>query len=234
MAQAEQQPDNTQTPEDNSPQLESGTYEIIRNRLKGFAGELRDRLNSLNGARKDVFGAIETTLLGTERVTTEHNCVPRDMIAIGEQLIFGYNIHFGLRQTTHPADVFAVYTFRDGSFHTEESDLLTDSNFERDFQEIYKYYKDAEFTKFFVIGPFVYMTFRVGKGVNDYKSLKWKIEDKKLTYVDNRSDHEVEFPSQHDFPWRRATRDQFEEGRHPHVSIDDRLFVETTGGDLTI
>ena len=234
MAQEEQQPDNTQTPEDNSPQLESGTYEIIRNRLKSFAGELRDRLNSLNGARKDVFGAIETTLLGTERVTTAHNCVPRDMIAIGEQFIFGYNIHFGLRQTTHPADVFAVYTFRDGSFHTEESDLLTDSNFERDFQEIYKYYKDAEFTKFFVIGPFVYMTFRVGKGVNDYKSLKWKIEDKKLTYVDNRSDHEVEFPSQHDFPWRRATRDQFEEGRHPHVSIDDRLFVETTGGDLTI
>ena len=85
MAQEEQQPDNTQTPEDNSPQLESGTYEIIRNRLKSFAGELRDRLNSLNGARKDVFGAIETTLLGTERVTTEHNCVPRDMIAIGER-----------------------------------------------------------------------------------------------------------------------------------------------------
>ena len=77
MAQEEQQPDNTQTPEDNSSQLESGTYEIIRNRLKSFAGELRDRLNSLNGARKDVFGAIETTLLGTERVTTAHNCVPR-------------------------------------------------------------------------------------------------------------------------------------------------------------
>ena len=52
--------------------------------------------------------------------------------------------------------------------------------------------------------------------------------------MDNRSDHEVKFPSQHDFPWRRATRDQFEEGRHPHISIDDRLFVESTGGDLTI
>ncbi|MBA63177.1 MAG: AAA family ATPase [Planctomycetaceae bacterium] len=234
MAQEEQQPDNTQTPEVNSPQLETGTYEIIRNRLKSFAGELRDRLTSLNGARKDVFGSIETTLLGTERVTTEHNCVPRDIIAIGEQFIFGYNIHFGLRQTTHPNDVFAVYTFRDGTFHAEVSDLLSEPQFARDFQEIYKYYKDAEFTKFFTIGPFLYMTFRVGKGTNDYKSLKWKIEGKKLTYVDNRSDHEVKFPSQHDFPWRRATRDQFEEGSHPHVSIDDRLFVETTGGDLTI
>ena len=234
MAQEEQQPDNTQTPETQSPQLESGTYEIIRNRLKSFAGELRDRLTRLNGARKDVFGAIETTLLGTERVTTEHNCVPRDMIAIGEQLIFGYNIHFGLRQTTHPDDVFSVYTFRDGSFHVEKSSLLSDAQFRRDFQEIYKYYKDAEFAKFFVIGPFLYMTFRVGKGAKDFKSLKWKIEGKQLTYVDNRSDHEVKFPSQHDFPWRRATRDQFEEGRHPHVGIDDRLFVETTGGDLTI
>ena len=110
-------------------------------------------------------------------MTTEHNCVPRDMIAIGEQFIFGYNIHFGLRQTTHPNDVFAVYTFRDGTFHADTSDLLSDPQFERDFQEIYKYYKDAEFRKFFVIGPFLYMTFRVGKGANDYKSLKWKAEE---------------------------------------------------------
>ena len=63
--------------------LESGTYEIIRNRLAGHGKELQDRLHKLNEARKEVFGSIETALISTERITTEHNCVPRDMAAIG-------------------------------------------------------------------------------------------------------------------------------------------------------
>ncbi|MCA9055991.1 MAG: DNA repair ATPase, partial [Planctomycetaceae bacterium] len=46
--------------------------------------------------------------------------------------------------------------------------------------------------------------------------------------------HEVKYPPQHDFEWRRTTRDQHHYGAHPHVSIEDRIFVETVGGDLTI
>ena len=41
-------------------------------------------------ARKDVFGAIETKLLATERVSTNNNCVPRDMTPVGSRFIFGY------------------------------------------------------------------------------------------------------------------------------------------------
>ena len=236
MASEEQQPDvdDGGSPEPATPQLESGTYEIIRNRLKGYAQYLRERLQQLGQIRKDVFGSIETTLLGSERVTTEHNCIPRDMIAIGDQIIFGYNIHFGLKKTTHIDDVFSVYRFEERSFHSIKSDLISDQQFQRDFQEIYKYYKDAEFSKFFVIGPNLFMTFKVGKGDNDVKSLKWKITDGKLVYVDNRSDHEVRFPTQHEFDWKRPPRESFQEGRHPHISIDDRVFVETVGGDLTI
>ena len=177
MASEEQQPDvdTGGSPEPATPQLESGTYEIIRNRLKGYAQDLRERLQQLGQIRKDVFGSIETVLLGSERVTTEHNCIPRDMIAIGDQIIFGYNIHFGLKKTTHIDDVFSVYRFEDRSFHSIKSGLISDQQFQRDFQEIYKYYKDAEFSKFFVIGPNLFMTFKVGKGDNDVKSLKWKI-----------------------------------------------------------
>jgi hypothetical protein len=103
-------------------QLEGGTYEIIRNRLNGHARELRSRLTQLNEARKEVFGAIETRLLNTERISTDHNCVPRDMVAIGNRFIFGYNVHLGLKTETDLADVFSVYEFRDQGFSRLELD----------------------------------------------------------------------------------------------------------------
>ena len=140
--------ETTETPE--APeQLESGTYEIIRGRLREHGKTLRSRLDQLNEARRDVFGSIETTLLGTERITTANNCTPRDIFAIGEQFIFGYNVHIGLRSTTSLADVFAIYAYRNGSLHEEPIDLIDDELFQRDFKEVYRYYKDAVFAKFF-------------------------------------------------------------------------------------
>ena len=215
-------------------QLESGTYEIIRNRLNSHGKELRLRLDKLNHSRKEVFGSIEMTLRGTERITTEHNCVPRDMVSIGSQLLFGYNIHFGLKTETHLKDVFSVYKFSENAFHEKPLDLINDEQFLRDFKEVYRYYKNAEFAKFFVTGVHLYMVFRVGQNAGDIKSFKWAIHGDSLAYMDNRSDHEVRFPPQHEFEWTRTTRDMHHFGEHPHISIEDRVFVETIGGDLTI
>ncbi len=215
-------------------QLEGGTYEIIRNRLNGHARELQHRLNQLNEARKQVFGAIETKLLNTERISTDHNCVPRDLVAVGTRFIFGYNVHLGLKTETDLADVFSVYEFRDRTFSRQELDLIDDPRFVRDFKEIYRYYRNAVFAKFSRIGPHLFMVFRVGRSVTDIKTFKWAIESDRLVYLDNRSDHEFRYPAQHEFDWRRTTRDQHRHGMHPHVSIDDRVFVETVGGDLTI
>ena len=229
MAQAETTPDAAPEME-----LEGGTYEIIRNRLTGFGSELRERLGKLNDARKDVFGAIDTKLLGTERITTDNNCVPRDMFAVGSKFVFGYNVHIGLKSEISIQDVFSVYEFRDHTFHQQPLDLIGDERFDRDFHELYKYYKNATFAKFFLQGPFVYMVFRVGRAETDIKALKWRISDDQLVYVDNRSDHEVRFPPQHEFQWERTHRDLHQHGLHPHISIEDRVFVETVGGDLTI
>ena len=223
---------------DAAPQLESGTYEILRNRLKGHGDELRERLHRLNDARKDVFGSIDLKLLSTERITTEHNCVPRDMVSVGNRFLFGYNVQFGLKTERHVADVFAVYEFSKGEdahgLHPVGLDLLNDAAFEKDFQDVYRYYKNATFAKFFVRGVYLYMVFQVGKATTDVKSFKWLIEGDSLRYLDNRSDHEVRFPAQHEFEWTRTTRDMHRHGTHPHITIEDRVFVETVGGDLTI
>ena len=188
----------------------------------------------LNDLRADVFGNIETVLLSTERVTTEHNCTPRDLVAIGNQFIFGYNVQFGLKSEIGLADVFSAYQFSDHAFHAQGLDLIGDERFVSDFHELYRFYKDTRFSRFFRSGPMVHMVFQVGKTPKDIKSFKWRVGEDRLEYIDNRSEHEVKDPPQHEFRWVRTTRDQHHYGSHPHISIEDLVFVETVGGDLTI
>ncbi|HAP58539.1 MAG TPA: AAA family ATPase [Cytophagales bacterium] len=218
-----------------SAALEGGTYEILQNRLRKSAGELRARLNQLNDDRKDTFGALDMALLTTERITTEHNCVPRDMVPLGDHFLFGYNVHLGLKQELEVADVFSVYQYGNQHFTPKGLELIDDERFIDDFGKLYKYYRNTTFARFAVIGPHLYMVFRVGKEVKDIKTFKWIINGEGgLEYLDNRSDHEVVFPAQHEFRWERATRDDFRDGKHPHVSIKDHVYVETIGGDLTL
>ena len=214
--------------------LESGTYEIIRKRLQTQAGDLSSRLDQLNAARKEVFGAIETQLVANDRINTSNHCIARDITSIGECCIFGYNVHIGLRSGIKLSDVFSVYKFEGNSFHEEGLGLLKNEKFQTDFQNLYRYYKEAYFARFVEMGSYLYMVFHIAKEGRDFKSFKWLKKDGKLVYVDNRSDHEVTFPEQHEFKWIRADRDLHRKGEHPHVSIMDRVFVETVGGDLTI
>ena len=214
--------------------LEQGTYEIIQSRLNKHGDELQTRLTDLNTVRKEVFGAVETKLLATERITTENKCIPRDMVSIGDQFIFGYNVHIGLRTETHINDVFSVYGYQDHAFHAKDNSLFNSKKFLEDFSELYKYYKETQFSKFAELGPFLYMVFQVGKDAKDIKSFKWRILDNGLEYIDNRSDHEVVYPNQHEFSWVRTTRNMYRDGLHPHISIEDKVFVEAVNGDLTI
>jgi len=219
--------------------LEGGAYEVIRARLEKGGGELQSRLTDLNAQRQEVFGAVETELVSTERVSTEHNCVPRDIIAVGHnRFIFGYNIQFGLKATTAIEDVFSAYDY-DPESHTfsaaDVSEVFADPSFSDDFKYLFKYYRETVFAKFMVIGPHLFMAMRIGKAITDLKAFKWLIKgDGTLGYVGNRFDHEYQFPPQQEFEWKRAHRDMQRSGEHPHISIEDRVFVETVGGDLTI
>lgn len=216
--------------------LEAGTYELLRKRILNHSNVLKDKLTLLNEERRNVFGTIETKILATERVTTENNCVPWDMYAFGQTIIFGYNVHLGLRSDVYMQDVFSFYTYDDDhSFsELEASSFLKDKVFLDDFQKLYKYYKHTQFLRFASIGPFFYMVFRVGKDIKDVKTFKWEIRGQEFIYVDNRSDHEYKFPPQHEFQWKRTRREDYRDGLHPHVSIQERVFVECVGGDLTV
>lgn len=222
-----------------APKLEAGAYEVIRQRLDKHGAELQRRLNLLNEERKTEFGGIDTALLATTRLTTENNCVPRDMVAIGpRRFLFGYNVHLGLRTQMHVEDVFAVYDYQpeDHSFHSNKDSLLADKAFSEDFDYLYRYYKNASFLKFHRIGPHLYMGMQVGRGATEIKAFKWLVNDETgtLQYLGNRFDHEFVFPTHQEFEWKRARREMYRHGLHPHISIEDRVFVETVGGDLTV
>ncbi|WP_242985356.1 DNA repair ATPase [Vallitalea okinawensis] len=218
----------------NNDGMENGTYEVIRNRLIKHGDDLKERLEKLNTVRKEVFGSIETKLLGSERIITENNCIPRDMAPVDDCFIFGYNVHIGLKTKVELSDVFSIYHFKDRTFQKQNLNLINDQQFVKDFDELYKYYKNTFFAKFTITEPYFYMIFQTGKSATDIKVFKWLIEGNKLTYVDSRSDHEVKFTNKNEFNYIKATRDDQRNGLYPHVSILDKVFVETINGDLTI
>lgn len=215
-------------------ELEGGAYEIIRDRLLKDSNLLVERLQQLNQSRKEVFGSIATELITNERITTENKCIPRDMVAFGDHFIFGYNVHIGLRLKTNLNDVFTVCKYENHEFHLTDLKLINDDKFIVDFENLYQYYRDTVFTKFAEIGPYIYMVFKIGKKEDDIKAFKWRIDGDQLIYVDNQSSHEFVFPRQQEFVWKSATREMYRSGEHPHISIEDLVFVETVGGDLTI
>ncbi len=214
--------------------LASGTYEVLRNRLREASQDLRGRFERLNEARSAVFGNIETKLGATAHVSTDHNCIPRDLLAIGDRLLLGYNVQFGLKTEIRCEDVFSLYRLENEIAHSLALNEIFTPQFRRDFEELYRYYKNTTFLRFFNAGPLIYFVFQVGKTTSDIKAFKWAVDGDSLRYIDNRSDQDVKFPEQHAFRWVRATRDQHRSGLHPHISIQDIVFVECVGGDLTI
>src|SRR2546421_4772782 len=97
--------------EQQSTALEGGNYEVIRARLLEQATELGKRAEALNAKRKETFGGTELSVIATERVRTEHNCMPVDIVEIGGRLLIGFNVVLGLKSETKVSDVFSFHPF---------------------------------------------------------------------------------------------------------------------------
>ncbi|GAA2269293.1 hypothetical protein GCM10009853_023520 [Glycomyces scopariae] len=224
-----------------SASLDGGTYEVLSSRLAGYAADLADRAEALNAARTEAFGSTELTLLGTTRIRTANNCVPRDIARIGDRLLFGYNVHMGLKSQTGVADVFALHDFErengNFAFHevAESGHALDDPRFVTDFTEIYRYYRSAELLQVREVDTRLLAVFKIGDQLTDQRVLRWQLQsDGTAAYIDARGEADAVWPEPYDFEWTETTREQHVTGRHPHVSIEDEIFVECLGGDLTV
>lgn len=210
------------------------SYNVIRQRLLDRSKELWDTLSKINEKRIEIYGESQSKILKNENILTENSCIPRDIFAIGNRIILGYNVHMGLKTNVTLNDVFSSYVYKDGSFEKTENTIFKDEKFLGDFQDLYKYYKESFFAKFFQRNGYLYMVFQNGNDYNNIKTFKWFIKDEELEYHGNRSNHEVIYDAQEEILWKRTTRENQINGAHPHISIEDKVFVETIGGDLTL
>ncbi len=258
---ADDQPpvENTATEvEQQAAEVEGGSYDVLRARLQAQGRELSEKADELNEGRKQTFGGSELEVVGNEKIRTENNCLPADIVSVGGLLWFGYNVYIGLRTQTHVADVFALHRASGQGFEQPggaepttggepPEDLsqvpldeglggfLAEESFVRDFEELYKYYKDAYLLQLRRTDTKLLAIFQVGSQAEDIRVFRWAYDGKRPpTYIDDRGERDHVFPPSHDFEWKETTRDQHVQGRHPHVSIHDKVFVETVGGDLTI
>ena len=242
----------TDSPADNTIDAsvaESSSYELLKKRLEVQGDALLAKAQALNAARIEQFGQREQQLLMRLRARTEHNCVARDLAWIGGQrLLFGYNVFMGLKRETRVEDVFAIYELAhheaDDSGNPESDELvqlplagsfLDDARFVADFNELYTYYKQATLQLLRPTPEFLLAAFQIGQQAQDIRVFRWRREnDGSLKYVDNRGERDLAPPPSHDFAWTPLTREQHVGGAHPHINVLDTVFVETTGGTLTV
>ena len=119
---------------------------------------------------------VELTIREGDRVTTGHNCIPRDMVELGSgRFLVGFNVQFGLKREIGLADVFAAFA-RDeesGAFREAPLDVLNDGRFLTDFKRLYNVYERTTFSKFSLIQGQLYMVFRTGTAAGDIAVFKW-------------------------------------------------------------
>ena len=131
----------------NQAVAEGGSYELIQRRLSALGSDLNHQIKQLNEQRMATFGSTDMKVDARVRVRTEHNCVARDIAAIGDTLLFGYNVFLGLKRNITVADVFSLHQLKESDGEFEIVDLpiagsfLEHPDFVRDFDELYTYYK---------------------------------------------------------------------------------------------
>ncbi|MGK8438492.1 DNA repair ATPase [Ectopseudomonas hydrolytica] len=221
---------------------EGGAYEVLHRRLQEQGQRLRALTEALNGQRLAEFGSSAMEAIGRVRIRTEHNCIARDIVQVGECLLFGYNVFIGLKKETGVADVFSLYRLvetpdgYDAESVPLEGSFLAQASFVADFNELYTYYKNTRLLQLAIRDGKLLASFQIGERVSDIRVFRWSIsvDGREVRYIDNRGERDIALPAPFDFEWQKTSREMVVMGRHPHLNILDTVFVETVGGDLTI
>jgi len=223
--------------------LEGGSYEVIRRRLLERATELASKADALNQRRKKLFGGGELTLTATERIRTENNCTPRDVVSVDGQLLFGFQVFIGLKTETRVQDVVSLFKFgkSDAGYDLSQQPLegpgafLADAEFDKQFREAFRYFKDARLLQLMRTETRLLIAVQIGAAVTDAKIFRFAIDAKgHVSFMDARGEDDYKPPRPQPFEWTPARREDQVAGPHPHINVLNEVFVETINGDLTV
>ncbi|MFF4092483.1 DNA repair ATPase [Streptomyces sp. NPDC001834] len=225
--------------------VDAGTYDVLRRRLHDRAAALAARAEALNARRTEEFGSTELRLTGTERIHTAQACVPRDLVAVGGRLLFGFERGPGAADPAGVSDVLTLYgpelthpdTARDpvsdakadrppGSTPVPSpapatAGLLDDEGFVREFTTLHRYYRDARLLRLRRVDGKLLAVFRTGENADGIRVLRWALgpDGSPGAFLDARGDRDHVFPPSHGFTWTVAGRESHVPGRHPHIAI---------------
>ena len=188
---------------------QTDAYDVIRKRLDEQGSDLKRLSQQLKEQRLEEFGGVQMHSIGRTRVRTENNCIARDIVQVGEQILFGYNVFIGLKKETKIEDVFSLFHLKqvEGNYEFSpaeiEKSFLYDSRFKGDFDELYRYYKEARLVKLIKKHGKLLAGFQVGDRANDIKVFRWAIspDGNSFEYIDNRGERDIQAPDQYDFEW---------------------------------
>ncbi len=221
---------------------EGGSYEVIKKRLQLNKKSLVEKLNLLNDTRIQQFGALKQEVLTNINVHSEHNSIPVDMIEVNNLTLIGYNVSLGMKNSLTVEDMFDFYQMENHSdtispAHVPvEKTFLNHPEFIKSFNYLVSYYKDSKLLQFIKSNNSLSIVFQLSSKIEDLKVFKFSI-DKSGEYVYSGEGFSADildkFKNNFD-NWVKTSRNDFVQGKHPHVSINNKLFVETIGGDLTI
>ncbi|MCB5906490.1 DNA repair ATPase [Streptomyces sp. SF28] len=222
--------------------MADGTYEVLLGRLAAAADDLATRAGTLNTRRTEAFGGTAQELLATGRLHTAAACLPRDIAQVGGHLLFGHHPPVAAGTEGAPttvADVLALH--RLAGDHVEPAapgalpGLLDDPRFLHDFDELHRYYRQARLLQLRRTDTLLLAVFRTGDRLTDIRALRWRIAaDGTPSYLDAKGERDLTLPPPHDVTWTPATREDHVAGRHPHIAVQDTVYVSTSGGALTL
>ncbi|MEV6199062.1 DNA repair ATPase [Streptomyces sp. NPDC051771] len=218
--------------------IDRDTYAVLRDRLTAQAGELARRAEALNAARIAEFGSGELTLTRTAGLRTEHACVPRDVVAVGDDVLL-LGRHAAASDGSGPAvaDVFTLYD-RDLNPLPENAlpGLLDDPDFRREFAALHRYFRDTRLLRLRRVDRRLLAVFQVGEKPGDLRVLRWAIGPSGAPrFLDAQGERDHVLPASQEVDWVEAGRQDHVPGRFPHIAVGGgRLFVSTVGGALTL
>jgi hypothetical protein len=221
---------------------QGGSYEVIRKRLDEGSKKLLSQTEALNNSRQEQFGSLKQELIAKLNIHTENSCTPVDMTQVNGYVFFGYNVFMGMKNQVTMDDVFALYKMeKEGvsykAVHVPLKDtFLDDVEFKKAFNNLFSYYKDTRLFQLLNDNENIYVVFQIGQSIKDLKVFKWTLDKtKNYVYSGESSPSEIIGRLENTFnKWVKTDRSNFVSGKFPHISIKDKVFVETIGGDLTI
>ncbi|MFI1761534.1 DNA repair ATPase [Streptomyces sp. NPDC020800] len=216
--------------------VDAGTYEVLRDRLAAQAADLARRAEALNARRAEEFGSAGLALRATAQLRTGHACVPCDVVAVGDVLLFGSTGRTADGTAAAVADVLALYD-RDLNRLPEDAapGLLDDPAFVREFTALHRYYQQTRLLRLRRVDGRLLAVFRTGEKADDVRALRWSpAAGGRTRFLDARGDRDDTFPPAYDFAWTDTTREDHVLGRDPYVAVPGGAGVATVGGRLAV